>query len=85
MDWIITEIKFTLPAGYRPPGQQAADRQRLYRLPWTLEEFNKEQKTATIVSGLYDQVGDQWREPINLPNGGFVQVIYQGVPLHALN
>ncbi len=50
----------------------------------TLEEFNKEQKTATIVSGLYDKVGDQWREPINLPNGCFVQVVYKGQPLHAL-
>ncbi len=26
----------------------------------------------------------QWREPINLPNGCFIQVIYQGEPLHAL-
>jgi len=50
----------------------------------TLEEFTKEQKTATIVSGLYDQVGNQWREPVNLPNGCFVQVFYQGQILHAL-
>jgi trehalose/maltose hydrolase-like predicted phosphorylase len=50
----------------------------------TLEEFNKDQKTATIVSGLYDQVGQHWREPVNLPNGCFVQVIYRGEALHAL-
>jgi nigerose phosphorylase len=50
----------------------------------TLEEFTKEQKTATIVSGLYDRVGDQWREPVNLPNGCFIQVVYKGEPLHAL-
>jgi trehalose/maltose hydrolase-like predicted phosphorylase len=49
-----------------------------------LEEFNKEQKTATIVAGLYDRVGDQWREPVNLPNGCFVQVVYKGEVLHAL-
>jgi len=47
----------------------------------TLEEYTRLQKTATIVAGLYDQVGDQWREPVNLPNGCFVQVLYRGEPL----
>jgi nigerose phosphorylase len=50
----------------------------------TLDEFTREQKTATIVSGLYDQVGEAWREPVNLPNGGLIQVIYKGESLHAL-
>src|SRR5215208_3322243 len=50
----------------------------------TLEEFTKDQKTATIVSGLYDKVGDLWREPVNLPNGCFVQVTYKGEMLHVL-
>ncbi len=50
----------------------------------TLEEYTKEQKTATIVAGLYDQVGDQWREPVNLPNGCFTRVIHNGAGLHAL-
>jgi nigerose phosphorylase len=49
----------------------------------TLEEHTKLQKTATIVSGLYDQVGDLWREPVNLPNAGYLQLIHQGTPLHA--
>jgi nigerose phosphorylase len=49
----------------------------------TLEEYSREHKTATIVSGLYDRVGSQWREPVNLPNGGFVQFLHGGVPLHA--
>lgn len=50
----------------------------------TLEEYTKEQKTAVLIAGLYDQVGTKWREPVNLPNGCFVQVYYQGEPLHAL-
>jgi nigerose phosphorylase len=50
----------------------------------TLEEYDQEQKTATIVSGLYDKVGDLWREPINMPNGGYVRLSYRGAPLHAL-
>jgi trehalose/maltose hydrolase-like predicted phosphorylase len=51
----------------------------------TLEEYTKEQKTATIIAGLYDRVGKQWREPVNWPNGGFVQVFYRGEPLHVLS
>ncbi|GJM77297.1 hypothetical protein HMSSN036_95130 [Paenibacillus macerans] len=35
----------------------------------TLEEFGKSELTATIVAGLYDKVGDKWREPVNAPNG----------------
>lgn len=49
----------------------------------TLEEHTKEHKVATIVSGLYDQVGTRWREPVNMPNGCYVQIVYQGTPLHA--
>jgi nigerose phosphorylase len=51
----------------------------------TLEEYTRDQKTATIVSGLYDQVGDQWREPANLPNGAYVQVFVDGKPLKVLS
>lgn len=50
----------------------------------TLEEYTKAQQTAVIVAGLYDQVEKKWREPVNLPNGCFVQVYYQDEPLHAL-
>lgn len=49
----------------------------------TLEEHTKDQKVAVIVSGLYDQVGDRWREPVNIPNGCYLQVYYQDAPLHA--
>lgn len=34
----------------------------------TLSEFDKNQKTASIINGLYDQVEGKWREPINAPN-----------------
>ncbi len=49
----------------------------------TLEEHTHDQKVATTLSGLYDQVGERWREPVNVPNGCHLQVFYQGVPLHA--
>lgn len=84
MDWKFSEINQLAPEDVDRRGNKLLIGNGYIGYRGTLEEFNKEQKTATIVSGLYDKVGAQWREPINLPNGGFVQVIYNGEPLHAL-
>lgn len=35
----------------------------------TLEEYRKEQLAAINLAGIYDRVGDGWREPLNAPNG----------------
>lgn len=34
----------------------------------TLEEYTKEQLAAVNLAGIYDRVGDGWREPLNAPN-----------------
>lgn len=34
----------------------------------TLDEHGKEQLAAINLAGIYDQVGDGWREPLNAPN-----------------
>lgn len=44
----------------------------------TLPEYEKEQFTAINLSGIYDQVGDSWREPLNAPNGLFTYVEFNG-------
>ncbi|MBI9049686.1 MAG: glycoside hydrolase family 65 protein [Anaerolineaceae bacterium] len=51
----------------------------------TLAEYDKSYKTATIISGLYDQVADAWREPLNFPNGGYFQILHDGKTLHAMH
>ncbi|WP_027088067.1 glycoside hydrolase family 65 protein [Cohnella panacarvi] len=51
----------------------------------TLEEYTKEQLTASTVAGLYDKVGEGWREPINAPNGLFTRIVCDGEPLSALH
>jgi len=51
----------------------------------TLDEFTKEQLTASTVAGLYDKVGDWWREPINAPNGLYTRIVCEGEPLSALH
>ncbi|WP_455794088.1 glycoside hydrolase family 65 protein [Clostridium butyricum] len=44
----------------------------------TLPEYEKEQFPAINLSGIYDQVGDAWREPLNAPNGLFTYVEFDG-------
>ena len=83
MDWNITEINQLTPPDIDRQGNKLLMGNGYIGYRGTLEEFNKEQKTATIVSGLYDKVGGQWREPVNLPNGSFIEVTYKGKPLHA--
>ncbi|MCR5736359.1 MAG: glycoside hydrolase family 65 protein [Eubacterium sp.] len=46
----------------------------------TLEEFEKEQLVAVNLAGIYDQVGDSWREPLNAPNGFFGYLEIDGKP-----
>ncbi|CAH0120221.1 MULTISPECIES: glycoside hydrolase family 65 protein [unclassified Paenibacillus] len=50
----------------------------------TLDEFARSELTATIPAGLYDKVGDQWREPINAPNGLSTRIVCDGKPLSVL-
>ncbi len=68
MSWIVEETRFD-------PGRIATNGNKYmlgngaigYR--GTLEEFDREQLTACTLAGLYDKVGDLWREPVNAPNG----------------
>lgn len=83
MSWTITETNQLNDAATDRLGNEFLLGNGYVGYRGTLEEYTKGQKTATIVSGLYDQVGLLWREPINIPNGGFVQVIYRNQPLHA--
>ena len=83
MEWIITEKNLLSPADIDRQGNKFLIGNGYIGYRGTLEEYTREHKPATIVSGLYDQVGAAWREPVNLPNGGLIQVIYKGETLHA--
>ncbi len=85
MSWTITEQDQYDPAAIDRLGNKFLTGNGYLGYRGTLEEFTKDQKTATIVSGLYDQVGDQWREPVNLPNGAYVRVFVDGKPLDVLS
>jgi nigerose phosphorylase len=44
----------------------------------TLEEYTKNELAACNIAGLYDQQGDNWREPINAPNGILTKLFIEG-------
>lgn len=50
----------------------------------TLDEFGAEQAVGITLAGIFDRVGDKWREPVNAPNGGFTQVTLDGAKISAL-
>lgn len=41
----------------------------------TLDEYDRENLVAVNLAGIYDQVGDAWREPLNAPNGFYGYLI----------
>lgn len=45
----------------------------------TLEEYRKEYFPALNLAGIYDQVGDGWREPLNAPNALYTRIEVNGV------
>jgi beta-phosphoglucomutase len=50
----------------------------------TLDEHRAAEQVACTLAGLYDQVGDAWREPVNAPNGLFTRVRAGGQELSVL-
>ncbi len=44
----------------------------------TLAEYEKSEFPAINLSGIYDRVGDGWREPLNAPNGLFTYLVVDG-------
>jgi nigerose phosphorylase len=44
----------------------------------TMEEYGKNELVACNIAGLYDKQGDNWREPINAPNGFFTTLSIEG-------
>jgi kojibiose phosphorylase len=50
----------------------------------TLDEYGPDELVAITLAGVFDRVGDAWREPVNAPNGGYTRVIVDGEPLSVL-
>ena len=51
----------------------------------TLDEFGPDELVGITLAGIFDRVGDAWREPVNAPNGGFTKVTLDGKEISALS
>jgi nigerose phosphorylase len=50
----------------------------------TMEEYSKNELVACNIAGLYDKQGNNWREPINAPNGFFTTLTVDGLEVGLL-
>ena len=50
----------------------------------TLDEFGPEELVGITLAGIFDKVGNAWREPVNAPNGGYTEVYVDGEEVSAL-
>jgi len=50
----------------------------------TLDEYGPDQLVGITLAGIFDKVGNAWREPVNAPNGAYTLVSLDGVELSAL-
>ena len=51
----------------------------------TLDEFGPNELVGITLAGIFDRVGNAWREPVNAPNAGFTKIILDGVDVSALS
>ena len=51
----------------------------------TLDEFGPDELVGITLAGIFNQVGDAWREPVNAPNGGYTKVLLDGIEISALS
>src|ERR1700751_5000459 len=50
----------------------------------TLDEFGPDELVGITVAGIFDRVGDSWREPVNAPNGAYTKLKVDGAEVSAL-
>lgn len=77
IDWKISEEGFdkSKMAGY---GNKFLIGNGYMGVRGTLEEYEKSELVAVNLAGIYDKVGNAWREPLNAPNGFYGYLIVDG-------
>ena len=73
MNWRIEEAGFD-PEKITSNGNKFLVGNGYMGLRGTLPEYEKEEFVAINLAGIYDQVGDGWREPLNAPNGLYTYI-----------
>ncbi len=78
MNWRIEETGFA-PDYITSNGNKFLVGNGYMGLRGTLPEYERDQFVAVNLAGIYDQVGDGWREPLNAPNGLFTYLELNGI------
>ncbi|WP_310604934.1 glycosyl hydrolase family 65 protein [Anaerosporobacter sp.] len=76
-DWLIRDIGFS-EERITNNGNKFLCGNGYVGIRGSLEEFEKEHLPAINLAGIYDQVGDGWREPLNAPNGLYTRIKIDG-------
>ncbi len=84
MEWQIKETGFD-PRRNEDNGNRFLIGNGYMGVRGTLEEFTKEQLVAINLSGIYDKVGDGWREPLNAPNALYALLQADGEVFHIMD
>jgi trehalose/maltose hydrolase-like predicted phosphorylase len=83
MSWVLTETTFDKDC-IEVRGSQFLLGNGYMGYRGTLVEFGRQQRVACTLAGLYDQVGNAWREPVNAPNGLLTRIACNGQAISAL-
>lgn len=80
MSWII-ENDYTAPETVPDNGNRMLTGNGYLGIRGTVDEAGKDQLVAINLAGIYDKVGDGWREPLNAPNPLYTLLTANGLPL----
>lgn len=77
MKWSINEQEY-MPEAITSSGNRFLTGNGYLGIRGTLEEYRKEQLPAINLAGIYDKVGEGWREPLNAPNALYTYLVVDG-------
>ncbi len=81
MNWVLSEQGYSAEA-VADTGNRFLIGNGYLGVRGTLEEDSKQQLAAVNLAGIFDRVGDGWREPLNAPNPFYTTVKAGGLQLH---
>jgi len=78
MNWCVSDDKF-IEENIAHNGNKYLIGNGYFGVRGTLEEYTKENMPSVNLAGIYDRVGDAWRESINAPNPLYAVVYCDGI------
>ena len=78
MNWCVSDDKF-IEENIAHNGNKYLIGNGYFGVRGTLEEYTKENMPSVNLAGIYDRVGDAWRESINAPNPLYTVVYCDGI------